>query len=225
VRHCCPATWFVLAGVLAALAGCPGEVQPASPPCPPAHRGFPLAEGAEWQYDVVLNYAERGHDDAIRHWRGTVTRRVTRAEQQGDTWIFWMETTRYPGPGSHGAQHKYVLHRGALYELSSDDDHDTLVATGGVDFEHERILAPPGQPPEPWSLLAQGAMTTAAGHFTDCESWILRTLPDHTAVAYCSGVGPVRREYAHHGTRHDERWTLRDLQPPRCHRAARRHAF
>lgn len=200
---------------------------------PPVLALIPLRAGATWVYSVTLDTQE-GYRPV--HWTGVITETVTEARRTAETvgngWVFRVSRTGalpLDAP-PHEPTFFYVALGGWLYQLFDAEDAPDqireLIATQGQGFEAERIAAWPmtvGQTwgdPElisiegsayRWLVEAQEDVQTPANGgrvWLGCLRLIFRTNPDVTTHWVCPGIGLVRYQYHHNGSRHDEVWEL-----------------
>jgi hypothetical protein len=193
---------------------------------PPVLALIPLALGASWTYSVTLDY-QAGF--SVAHWSGVVTETLSEATRQGDAQVFRAETTgALPlDTPPYEALRYYVALDETLYHLFESLDPAELIRAQGKGFEGEQIAKWPlrvgqtwGDPDlggihgtmYRWVVEAEEEQRTPAGTFLSCYRVVYRTNPDVTMRWYCPGVGLVRYQYHHNGTRHDETWELLSYQ-------------
>jgi hypothetical protein len=188
---------------------------------------FPLEADAIWVYSTTVDYEEGGQPI---HWTGLITETVISLTVQGNDWLFGAELQGHPVRNtSEDRIRHYVALDDRLYQLAGAEDPLAIVAADGQGFEWSQVLTWPLEVEQQWGDLdmlargdgwyvwrveAQEPVATPAGTFKNCYRLGLWTNPDHTLVWFCPGTGFVRREYRHHGSRHDEVWELMESRPP-----------
>lgn len=194
---------FVLALI---LAGGTGVLGGASSPWPAF---MPLSLGATWAYDVSIDTADGG---ARRHVTGQVVRQVVAVSEHllGPT-IYLLHDTPLPASWLTAPSHALVAYEGALYELRHGPATLSaavalLVASSEVRDDARLEL---GVSRTTWTFEDVVRAHGVAG----CVVMVQRTMPHDTTDAYCPGLGLAWREYHHHGTLQDERWSLRTFRP------------
>ena len=201
-------------------------VAPASPAATrPATRPaildiFPLSVGATWVYSITV-------DDVVEyHWMGPVTETITAGQPQGAGWIFQSDVQGHPFRTQPVDRSQYyVVQDERVYKVPGDRNPTEYVATEGQSFGFSQILVWPfsiGQKWGPAEFLARGDMyvwrveaqenvPTPAGKFNGCYRLAFDWTDSNQLAWFCAGVGFVRWETHHHGSRHDEVWELQRL--------------
>jgi len=192
-------------------------------PRPALRDVFPLTVDATWVYSVTLDYAEGGQ---LRHWTGTITETVSAATERAGAWVFLVqETGRHPfHTRPEERVFRYVVMGDRLYRLAGGRRTEPLIRSGGAGYEDALFLRWPmqvgdrwgdperiaqGLPGYTWEVEALETVETPAGRLAGCYRLAFYTNPDHQLIWFCPGMGIVRREYHHHGSRYDEVWVLR----------------
>lgn len=182
---------------------------------------WPLAVGTTWVYSVTVDEA------ALGHWTGLVTETITAADRREGAWVFQSELQGHPLMARSGTRLQwYLVLDGRVYMLLRKQDVDTFMVTNSQGFEANQVLAWPLQEGQQWGrpeflargdgmyvwrVAAQESVATLAGNFPDCYRLVFLTNPDDTTGWFCPGVGTVRREYHHHGSRDDDVWVLQEF--------------
>jgi hypothetical protein len=182
---------------------------------------FPLSVGATWVYSVTV-------DDVVEyHWTGLVTETITASKSQSTGWIFQSDVQGHPFRTQPiDRSRSYVVLDEHVYEVPGDRDPMGYVATEGQSFGVSQILIWPlsvGQKWGPaeflvrgdvyvWRVEAQESVSTPAGNFDGCYRLAFDWADSNQLAWFCAGIGFVRWETHHHGSRHDEVWELQEFQ-------------
>jgi hypothetical protein len=189
---------------------------------PPILDVFPLEMDATWGYSVTLDYEEGGE---IHHWTGPVTQTITSSSQRNAAWIFLAEESGGHPLRAHpyDRQRHYVAIENRVYELSGPRPVEPLIHSDGQGYDDalryvwpmrvgdrwgdpERIEQ--GLPGYTWDVKERGVVQTSAGRFEACYRLVFSANTGQEQDWFCPGIGRVRREYHHNGSRLDEVWEL-----------------
>jgi hypothetical protein len=187
---------------------------------------YPLAQGAAWEYQVVID--RLGSDTAAERWEGPVTETVVSATPAIENWVFHRTLTGDPSPTWRLADQWVVARGSGLYTFS--DEKQAMEATNPQtpDPAVNQILTWPlqdgqrfGLPDQLanedgrniWVVTAVDKFDVPAGHYEGCfKITMLAELADVRSW-FCPGVGFVRYEYHNNGTLQEEFWELTSFTP------------
>lgn len=191
----------------------PPTALPVTAPDPdawPSLAAYPLEVGAQRVYSVTVD------EDLLGHWTGLVTETITGAQEQRPAWVFSAEVTGHPLYTAGDTALTYVVFPDRVYRLQGATRTESIIRQNGVGYEFNLIYRQPLAVGDHWGPPDIGeAYHWWVTDYDGCYRLELRTNPDHTFLRLCEGQGMVSREYGHHGSRHDERWTLETLLRPR----------
>lgn len=187
---------------------------------------YPMSLGASWTYNVVVDV---DYEDELQHVESEVTETIIEATPMSESWVFHSQIVGHPLMPDPASGYYYTMIGSGLYHFN--DAESAAAATNPQDtpnYAASQILAWPlelgqmfGDPSlmndegrNVWKVESDNnTMDLPAGHFEGCYIISMLTNPDDAHRWFCPGTGVVMYEYHHHGTRHDEIWTLIGFTP------------
>ncbi len=211
------------------LALCASIFAASAPAELPVRPDLPLEPGTTWVYELTETTDPKGDGKLeTRRWKETV--RIARTETTSSGFVVVRESVTEPKAPGEETRVDWLVSGGRVYEFPhrhemsldelattepifsfpmkvgaswSSDERESADREAAKKFENGEGPAPN---PLLWYRIVERVadVTTPAGEFKECFEIWHRTNPDHTIVWFKPGVGVVKWQTVHHGSRWDQ---------------------